>query len=94
MFPSSVSMQVKIYLRRKFPNDLTDFPRCGACNFSPGYLELLSRKTRIMKTLPKEVFLKPLEPQIAYSRKSTTYKDCTKNMTSMITAKELISTRV
>jgi len=47
-----------------------------------------------MKTLPKDVFLKLLEPQIEYSRKRSTYKDCTKNMTSMITAKELISTRV
>ena len=87
-------MQVKISLRRKFPNDLTDCPRCGARNISPGYLELLLRKTRSYEAIRKEVFLKLLEPQIEYSRTRSTYKGCTKNMTAMITANGLISTTV
>jgi len=94
MFPSSASMQVKISLRRKFPNDLADCPRCRARNFSPGYLELLLHKTRSYETFPKEVFLKLLEPQIEHSRKRSTNKNCTKNMTSIITANELTLIRV
>jgi hypothetical protein len=94
MFPSGASMQVKISLRRKFPNDLADCPRCRARNFSPCYLELMLRKTRSYEILPKEVFLKLLEPQIEHSRKRSINKDCTKNMKSMITANELISTTV
>ena len=94
MFPSSASMQVKISLRTKFPNDLTDCPRCRARNFSPGYLELLLRNRRSYETLPKEVFLKRLDPEIKHSRKSSTNKNCTKNMTATITANELFSTTV
>jgi Zn-finger nucleic acid-binding protein len=94
MFPSSASMQVKISLRRKFPNDLADCPRCRARNISPGYLELLLRKTRSYETLPKEVFLKLFEPKREHSGKHRTNKDCTKNMTAMITANVLISTTV
>jgi hypothetical protein len=75
MFSSSASMQVKISLRRKFPNDLADCPRCRARNFSPGYRELFLRKTRSYETLPNDVFLKLLEPQIENAVLAKTYED-------------------
>jgi hypothetical protein len=79
-------MQVKISLRRKFPNDLADCPRCTARNFSPSYLELLLHKPSSYETLPKELSLKRLQPQREPSRQRSTNRHSRNNITFMITA--------
>ena len=66
-----------------------DRPRCMTSHFSPGFLELLLRKTRSYETLPKEIFLKLLEPQRGHSRKGSANKDYTKNFTFAINVYEL-----